>query len=72
MLTYAAEIGWQSVSPTEAMQMRRGDTATLYFPDVLKAQLLKLNAGIIDDSNGIQGVSGGGRPRGVRILQRGT
>ena len=51
MLKYADEIGWQSISPSEAMQMRRGDTASLYFPDVLKAQLLKLNEGIIDDSN---------------------
>ena len=51
MLTYAAEIGWQSISASEAMQMRRGDTAALYFPDVLKAQLLKLNEGVIDDSN---------------------
>ena len=51
MLTYAAEIGWQSVSASEAIHKRRGDTATLYFPDVLKAQLLKLNEGIIDDSN---------------------
>ena len=51
MLKYADEIGWQSISPSEAMQMRGGDTAALYFPDVLKAQLLKLNEGIIDDSN---------------------
>ncbi|MCG9131163.1 HsdR family type I site-specific deoxyribonuclease [Candidatus Poribacteria bacterium] len=51
MLKYADEIGWQSISPSEAMQMRRGATASLYFPDVLKAQLLKLNEGIIDDSN---------------------
>lgn len=51
MLKYADEIGWQSISPPEAMQMRRGDTASLYFPDVLKAQLLKLNEGIVDDSN---------------------
>ena len=51
MLTYAAEIGWQSVSSSEAMQMRHGDPASFYFPDVLKAQLLKLNTGIIDDSN---------------------
>ena len=51
MLKYADEIGWQSLSPSEAMQMRGGDTASLYFPDVLKTQLLKLNKGIIDDSN---------------------
>ena len=51
MLKYADEIGWQSVSPSEALQMRSGNTAALYFTDVLKAQLLKLNKGIIDDSN---------------------
>ena len=51
MLKYADEIGWQSISPSEAMQMRGGDTAALYFAEVLKAQLLKLNEGIIDDSN---------------------
>ena len=51
MLKYADEIGWQSISSSEAMQMRGGDTTALYFMDVLKAQLLKLNKGIVDDSN---------------------
>lgn len=51
MLKYTDEIGWQSISPSEAMQMRRGDTDSLYFPDVLKSQLLKLNKGVIDGSN---------------------
>ena len=51
MLTYAAEIGWQAVSQSEAMGMRGGDTAALYFLDTLKSQLLKLNKGIVDDSN---------------------
>jgi len=51
MLKYADEIGWQSISSSEVMQMRGGDTAVLYFPDILKAQLLKLNKGVIDDSN---------------------
>ena len=50
MLRYADEIGWQSVSPSQAMQMRGGDTG-LYFSDVLQAQLLKLNKGIVDTSN---------------------
>ena len=50
-LKYADEIGWQSISPSEAMQMRGGDTAALCFTDVLKAQLLKLNNGVVDDSN---------------------
>ena len=51
MLRYADEIGWQAISPSEAMQMRDGNTAVLYFTDVLKTQLLKLNQGIVDDSN---------------------
>ena len=51
MLKYADEIGWQAISPSEAMQMRGGNTAALYILDVLKAQLLKLNKGIVDDSN---------------------
>ena len=49
MLEYADKIGWKSVSRSEAMQMRRGDTG-LYFIDVLKAQLMKLNRGILDES----------------------
>ena len=51
MLRYADEIGWQAISPSEALQMRDGNTAVLYFTDVLKTQLLKLNIGIVDDSN---------------------
>ena len=51
MLKYADEIGWQSISPSEAMHKRGGDITALYFFDTLKAQLLKLNKGIVDDSN---------------------
>ena len=51
MLKYADEINWQSISPSEATQMRGGNTAARYFTEVLKAQLLKLNKGIVDDSN---------------------
>ena len=51
MLKYADEIDWQSISPSEAMQMRGGNTTARYFTEVLKAQLLKLNKGIVDDSN---------------------
>ena len=49
MLHYANQIGWTHVSQAEAMQMRRGDTG-LYFADVLEAQLMKLNTGILDES----------------------
>ena len=50
LLKYADEIGWQSISVSEAMQMRGGDTG-FYFFDVLQAQLLKLNKGIVNASN---------------------
>ncbi len=49
MLQYADEIGWESISGSEAMRMRRGDTRC-YFDDVLQAQLMKLNEGILDES----------------------
>ena len=49
MLEYADKIGWKSVSRSEAMQMRRGETGR-YFIDVLKTRLMKLNSGILDES----------------------
>ena len=49
MLKYADEIGWKPVSRLEAAQ-KRGDNTGLYFIDVLKAQLMKLNGGILDES----------------------
>ena len=49
MLEYAAEIGWKSVPRSEAMGMRHGDTG-LYFIDLLKAQLMRFNGGILDES----------------------
>ena len=49
MLEYADEIGWKSVSRLEAAQ-KRGDNTGLYFIDLLKAQLMKLNRGILDQS----------------------
>ena len=51
MLKYADEIGWQFVSPSEAIQMRQGNTSSLYFLNVLKTQLLKFNKSIVDNSN---------------------
>ena len=51
LLKYASEIGWQSVSSSEAMQMRGGDSTAHYFTEILKTQLLKLNKGIVGDSN---------------------
>ncbi len=49
MMKYADEIGWKSISQSEAMQMRHGDTG-LYFNDVLKAQLMNLNRGVLDEA----------------------
>ena len=49
MLKYADEIGWKPVSRLEAAQ-KRGDNTGLYFIDVLKAQLMKLNGGLLDES----------------------
>lgn len=51
LLQYANKIGWTRVSRSEALQMRGGSPTTLYFLDVLKAQLQKLNKGIVYDSN---------------------
>ncbi|MDE0483087.1 MAG: HsdR family type I site-specific deoxyribonuclease [Candidatus Poribacteria bacterium] len=51
MLRYSNQIGWTRVSRSQAMQMRGGDTAARYFTDVLQAQLLKLNKGVLDESN---------------------
>ena len=49
MIKYADEIGWKSISRSEAMQMRRGETGR-YFADVLKAQLMRLNRDILNES----------------------
>ena len=49
MLRYGDQIGWTCVSQAQALQMRGGDTG-LFFPDVLEAQLVKLNKGILDQS----------------------
>ena len=51
MLRYSDQIGWTRVSRSQAMQMRGGNATALYFTDVLKAQLLKLNTDIVDNSN---------------------
>ena len=50
LIQYAEQIGWTRLSRAEAIELRR-DTAAIYFPDVLKTQLLKLNPDILDDSN---------------------
>ena len=48
MLRYADEIGWESISASQALQMRGGDT-NLYCADLLETQLLKLNQEVLDE-----------------------
>ncbi len=47
MLKYAQEIGWEYVTPGDALTFRGGDTG-LYFTGILEAQLIRLNTGIVD------------------------
>ena len=49
MLRYADEIGWESISKSQALQMRVGNTR-LYFADLLESQLLKLNREVLDEN----------------------
>ncbi|MFN7947018.1 MAG: HsdR family type I site-specific deoxyribonuclease [Blastocatellia bacterium] len=48
MLRYADQIGWQYVTPDEALQWRGGETGA-HFTDILKAQLLRLNPGVVSE-----------------------
>lgn len=50
MIQYATQIGWQYLTSEEARRMRRGETG-LYLTDVLEAQLLRLNPGVLDASS---------------------
>src|SRR5213083_103388 len=43
---YAAEIGWTIVSQDEATTFRHGESG-LFFYDLLKEKLLKLNPGVV-------------------------
>ncbi len=49
MIRYAIESGWTYVSPNDALRLRGGE-AGLVFHDVLAAQLLRLNPGVMDRS----------------------
>ena len=49
MLRYADAIGWDYVSAAEALRLRGGE-AGLFFTEVLREQLLKLNPGIVDEA----------------------
>jgi type I restriction enzyme R subunit len=43
------EIGWEYVNRDKAVELRRGETS-LFFYDLLKEQLVKLNPGIVDET----------------------
>src|SRR5216683_5962762 len=47
MIKYAAQIGWQYLKPEDALRLRGGETG-LYLTEVLEAQLMHLNPGIVD------------------------
>ena len=47
MLKYAGVIGWEYVSPADALARRGGDRG-LFFSDDLAAQLVRLNPGVLD------------------------
>ena len=49
LLRYAGQIGWNYVSPPEALRLR-GDESSLYFTSILSSQLQKLNPGVVDAS----------------------
>ena len=48
MIKYAAEIGWQYLKQDEALHLRGGEKG-LYFTEVLEAQLIQLNPGIVNN-----------------------
>ncbi len=47
MIKYAGEIGWAYIKPDEALRMRGGESG-LYFTEILEAQLIRLNPGVVD------------------------
>lgn len=49
MMKYASEIGWQYLKPEDALKLRGGEKV-LFFTEVLEAQLIQLNLGIVDGS----------------------
>lgn len=50
LLQHAATVGWSYISESEALA-RRGGEQGLFFTDVLRAALLRLNPGIVMDEN---------------------
>jgi type I restriction enzyme, R subunit len=51
LIKYVSEksIGWDYVSRDKAVELRRGETG-LFFYDLLKEQLIKLNPGVVDET----------------------
>src|SRR3990167_4810 len=49
LIKYDKEIGWDYVNRDKAVEFRRGETG-LFFYDVLKEQIVKLNPGIVDEA----------------------
>ena len=49
LIKYAEEIGWEYVNRDKALELRRGETG-LFFYDLLKEQLVKLNSSIVDET----------------------
>jgi len=49
LIKYAEKIGWEYVNRDNAVELRRGETG-LFFYEVLKEQLVKLNPGIVDEA----------------------
>jgi type I restriction enzyme R subunit len=49
MIRYAQQIGWEYITPQEALQLRGGDSG-LFFAGELTAQLIRLNQGVVDST----------------------
>lgn len=50
-IKYCRQIGWEYLTPKEALQRRGGDKKERIFADILRSQLIKLNPGIVTSDN---------------------
>src|SRR6266436_1519797 len=50
MIKYASQIGWEYLKADKALGLRGGEKG-LYFTDILEAQLIQLNPGIVNREN---------------------
>lgn len=62
LVKYGVEIGWEYLSPGQALGYRKGETGTLLYP-VLREKLISLNPGVVTIENVEQVI---GRIEGVR------